>query len=296
VIKRTLEVSQAAARLSVRHKQLLIRRGEELAGQVPIEDIGVLVVDHPGVTFTQAALVDLAEAGAVVVLCGPKHLPVAIIQPLSDHSQVVWRLEEQLSASAPTRKRLWRQIVQAKIRGQAANLPASCPARSKLIDLARNVRSGDPSNVEAQAARVYWKHWLPEEPFHRDASAVGLNSFLNYGYAVMRAAVARAIVAAGLLPTLGLHHCNRGNAFCLADDLVEPLRPLVDARVRDLHQVGYVDLEQSTKAVLLELLSSPVKVNGDTGPLMVNLHRMTASLVRCLRGESRQLEIPERCS
>jgi len=296
VIKRTLEISQLPAHLSVRDRQLLIRRGEEVVGQVPIEDLGVVMVDHPGVTYTHAVLADLAASGAVVVICGPNHLPAAIVHPLSDHTQVVWRIQDQISVTAPTRKRLWKQIVQSKIRGQAGNLPPSCPTRSKLFDLARNVRSGDPTNVEAQAARVYWKHWLPDQPFRRDPSAVGVNSFLNCGYAVMRAAVARAIVAAGLLPALGLHHSNRGNSFCLADDLVEPLRPMVDARVRDLYGAGYLDLDQAGKAALLELLGRPVQLNGQTGPLMVNLHRMVASLVRCLTGEKRELEIPQQCS
>lgn len=296
MIKRTLEISQGPARLSVKNRQLLIRREDHIAGQIPIEDLGVVMVDHGAVTYTHAALADLAASGAVVVLCGPNHLPTAIVQPLADHTQVVWRIQEQLGATVPTRKRLWQQVVQAKIRGQANNLNASCPGRRKLLDLARNVRSGDPANVESHAARVYWKHWLPDGPFRRDPTAIGINSFLNYGYAVLRAAVARAIVAAGLLPAIGLHHCNRSNGFCLADDMVEPFRPLVDARVRVLQETGHVDLTQSGKASLLELLGQPVELNGDTGPLMVNVHRMIASLVRCLRGESRQLEIPRPCS
>jgi len=151
---------------------------------------------------------------------------------------------------------------------------------------------GDPNNLEAQAARAYWSCYLPEESFRRDADSEGLNSLLNDGYAVMRAAVARALVAAGLIPAIGLHHSNRSNSFCLADDMMEPLRPFVDDRARELYRQGYEDLHQEAKAGLLKLLSEPVMMNGECGPLMVNLHRMTASLVSCYQGNSKKLEIP----
>ena len=182
--------------------------------------------------------------------------------------------------------------MQAKIRAQAENLPPRGSPRAKLLALAREVKSGDPKNVEAHAAKVYWSHWLAEEEFRRNPDLPGTNALLNYGYAVMRAAVARAIVAAGLLPVLGLHHRNRSNAFCLADDLVEPLRPLVDDRVRDLHLRGYDELSQEAKAELLGLLVDQVRMGNETGPLMVNVHRMVASLVKCYQGETKRLEIP----
>lgn len=169
---------------------------------------------------------------------------------------------------------------------------ARSPARSKLLDYARQVRSGDPTNLEAQAARVYWSAWLPEEVFRRDADADGLNSLLNYGYAVVRAALARAIVAAGMLPSLGLKHSNRSNAFCLADDLIEPLRPLVDDRGRELYRQGFTELTSEAKAGLLKLLADDVQFGEETGPLMVNLHRFVASLGKCYRGEARRLCIP----
>jgi CRISP-associated protein Cas1 len=298
VIKRTLEISREPAHLSVRNEQLVLQRDGQTVGQVPCEDIGVVLVDHPQTTYTHSALAKLAESDAAVVICGRDHLPAAILLPMADHSQVVWRLDAQLSIGRPLRKQLWRQLVVAKIRAQAENLPKDQPAYRKLLALARDVRSGDPTNVEAQAARVYWANWLwpiaAEETaaFRRDPDLPGLNSFLNYGYAVVRAAVARAIVAAGLLPSLGLHHCNRSNAFCLADDLIEPLRPLVDDRVRELHRQGYEQLDQPAKAALLEILSYRVRLGDDAGPLMVQLHRYVASLVRCFTAEDRSLEIP----
>ncbi len=292
MIKRTIEISHEAAHLTVRRKQLVIERDGETVGRIPCEDIGVVLVDHPGTTYSHAALSSLADSEAVMVVCGRDHLPNAVLLPLSDHTQIVWRLNEQLAASRPLQKSLWKQIVQAKIRAQAGNLAGDCPARSKLLDMARQVRSGDPNNMEAQAARVYWVNFLPEESFRRDTDGRGLNSLLNYGYAVVRAAVARAIVAAGLLPAIGLHHRNRSNPFCLADDLMEPLRPLVDDRARDLFVQGYDELTPEAKAGLLPLLADPVQMGNETGPLMVNLHRMAASLVKCFQGQQKNLEIP----
>jgi CRISPR-associated protein Cas1 len=292
VIKRTIEISREAAHLTVQHQQLLIKRDGQTVGSIPCEDIGVVLVDHPGATYSHAALVSLAESDAALVVCGHNHLPVAVMLPLADHSQVVWRINEQLGVSKPLQKQLWKQLIQAKIRAQARNLNADCPARSKLLDLARQVRSGDPNNLEAQAARVYWQNYRPDEFFRRDTNGEGLNSLLNYGYAVLRAAVARALVAAGLMPAIGLHHSNRSNAFCLADDVMEPLRPLVDIRARDLFVQGYDEVTAEAKAGLLKLLADPVRMGGETGPLMVNLHRLAASLVKCFQGETTRLEIP----
>lgn len=303
MIKRTIEISREPAHLALRNEQLLLKRGNEVVGQAPCEDLGVVVVDHPQTTYTHAALTKLAECGAAVVLCGGNHLPAAIIMPLSDHSTVVWRLHDQLGVRPPLAKQLWRQLVRAKIRAQARNLADAPAAQKKLLALAVEVRSGDPTNVEAQAARIYWQHWLDasdptlldREPFRRDPEAAGLNGFLNYGYAILRAAIGRAVVAAGLVPSLGVHHRHRANAFCLADDLLEPFRPLVDARVRDLFRQGYSELSQPAKAELLGLLTTPMKLHDQTGPLMVMLHRTVASLVRCYRGESKRLEVPLPC-
>ena len=315
LIKRTVEISREPAHLAVRNRQLVLKREGQVVGSIPCEDIGVVLVDHPQTTYTHGALAALAASDAAVVICGDNHLPAAILLPLAQHSQVVWRLNQQLAASVPLAKRLWKQIVAAKVRAQAFNLPEEAAPRKKLLALAREVKSGDPANIEAQAARVYWQHWLtgsaPEEvditgdgvvrrqgelAFRRDTDGAGLNSFLNYGYAVVRAGVARAIVGAGLLPSWGVHHRHRGNAFCLADDLMEPLRPIVDDRVREMHRLGYEELNQPAKAALLEVLTQPMRLGDQTGPLMVMLHRMVASLVRCYAGEAKQMEIPTPCS
>jgi len=304
MIKHTVEISSSAVHLATDHRQLRLKRDGQIVGSMPCEDVGVVLVDHPGTTYTHNALTALVDSQAVVVLCGRDHLPCGLLMPLGDHSEVVSRLRDQLGASEPLKKRLWKQLVMAKIRGQAANLPPDSVSRRRLLVFADEVRSGDPTNREAQASRVYWKSWLTESEgndfqveiaFRRDREGAWPNALLNYGYAVVRAAVARSLVAAGLHPSLGLHHSNRSNAFCLADDLVEPLRPIVDRRVRELFLSGAGALDQSTKAELLDLLSDRVRMSDAEGPLMVALHRMAASLVACYRREAKNLEIPRPC-
>ena len=343
MIKRTIEISREPAHLSLRLGQLVLEREHQPVSTIPCEDLGMVVVDHSQVSYTHSALAALVEHDAVVVICGKNHLPAGLLLPMSDHSEVVWRLHDQIAVSKPLRKQLWRQIVQAKIRAQANNLPAGSPERTRLLELARTVRSGDVTNHEAQAARVFWSAWLTGDertngklqsaeitrsvsegvatsgaelslhapsltlrvtcsetsspqrtPFRRNADGEDeINVLLNYGYSILRAAVARAIVMAGLHPAFGLQHCNRSNLFCLADDLMEPLRPLVDARVRELVRLSQTQLSPITKAALLQLLTQEATTGSEAGPLMVTLHRYVASLVKCYAGESEQLEIPE---
>lgn len=300
MIKRTIEISKEAAHVAVRDEQLrIVREGQRTleSASIPCEDIGLLIVDHPQVSYSHHALARLVEHGAGVVVCGGNHQPAGLLLPMSSHTQVVWRVSDQIAAAKPVRKQLWRQIVVAKVRAQAANLPEESPVRRRLVAMARDVRSGDPKNVEAQAARLYWPEWLSVQgsvPFRRDTDgADGVNAMLNYGYAIFRAAVARALVGAGLLPVLGIHHSNRSNAFCLADDLVEPLRPMMDVRVRQLHGRGHDRLTSHTKSALLERLTATVRYGERTGPLLVALHAYAASLADCLGGRSRMLIIPE---
>ena len=294
MIKRTIEISREAAHLTVQLDQLVLKRDGQTIGSIPCEDIGMVMVDHAGTTYTHAALAQLAHFDAAVVVCGRDHLPAGILLPLGDHSQVVWRVRDQIALGKALRKKLWKQIVQAKIRAQAGNLPPGAQ-RTRMLALAREVRSGDPANAEAQAARVYWSACFSGIVFRRDRDGDGPNPLLNYGYAILRAAIARALVSAGLLPALGLHHSHRANAFCLADDLIEPLRPLVDRKVQELYAAEQYELDQPTKAELLGLLTLEVRVGEQTGPLMVNLHRMVASLVDCYQGRSTRLEFPEAC-
>lgn len=336
MIKRTIEISREPVHLAVNLDQLLVQRFDQdrsapgAVTSIPCEDIGLVMVDHPRTTYTHQALAALMRFGAAVVVCGRDHLPAGLLLPMSSNTQVVWRIQEQVAAPLPLRKQLWKQLVIAKVRAQAAQLTKGSTAQGRLRTLTRDVKSGDTTNIEGQAARIYWAAWLdgcpppypimrePVEPadidpaalkipeareaaamdgqFQRDQDSLDpINVMLNYGYAVLRAAVARALVSAGLFPALGVHHCNRSNAFCLADDLVEPLRPLIDARVRELHKRGRgaEGLDQPIKAYLLAVLAEEVRVGDQAGPLMVELHRVTASLVRCFQGESDRLNLPE---
>lgn len=311
MIKRTIEISSQPAHLSVKLDQLIIQphdQPKESAKSIPCEDIGLLIVDHGQCTYSHAAIAKLCEFGAAVVFCGRDHLPIGMALPLSNHTQVVWRINDQISISKPLRKNLWKQIVRAKVRAQATNLLKESLQRRRLLNMAsREIRSGDSSNIEAQAAKIYWSAWLlpPSPPgrgiggegvprFHRNTNGKDpLNVMLNYGYSILRAAVARAIVGGGLLPILGLHHHNRSNQFCLADDLMEPLRPLVDRRVRELYVLhNRRELDRPTKAGLLELLTFRVITGDEEGPLLVALHRMVASLVKCYEGSEKALVIP----
>lgn len=300
MIKRIIEISSKPMHLSIRMDQLVLEAKSEGCGvaTIPCEDIGVLVVDHPHTTFTHGVPAKLAQMGAVVVFCGANHLPISIALPTSSNTLVAARLRQQVGASRPTVKNLWKQIIVNKVKNQAANLDHVPVIQRRLTLLASEVKSGDPTNIEAQAARAYWSAWLEENAnsptghFRRDQDGDGINALLNYGYALFRAAVARAIVSAGLTPAWGIHHKNRSNNFALADDLLEPLRPTVDRTVQGLVRDGLVVLDKVTKVALLKLLHGTFEQNGQTGPLMVVLHRYTASFIRCLCGESKKLQIP----
>ena len=295
MIKRTVEISSGPTYLSVKNGQLVIRREREVVGTVPFEDIGIVIVDHPAVTYTHGVLTSLARVCAVLVACGPDHHPATLVVPIEGNTLHTERLRLQVESSRPCGKRIWQQIVRAKIRAQAATLGLDNPKYKKLMSLAVEVGSGDPANVEAQAARVYWQALFPDGTFRRKRDGSPPNNLLNYGYMALRAAVARAICAAGLHPSIGFHHRNRYNAFCLADDLVEPFRPLVDARVRGLWDGGKTDIDRETKTSLLGVLTETVQTGGESGPLLVALAKMMASLVRVLQGTEKKLEIPSRC-
>ncbi|RKY25026.1 MAG: type II CRISPR-associated endonuclease Cas1, partial [Planctomycetota bacterium] len=224
--ERVLDLSEEPARLRVRYGQLVIRRSGMPDAAVPLVDLAVLVASNPQVSYTNAVLAGLAEAGGTFITCDRKHQPAGMLLPLRSHSLQAERFARQASASQPTRKRLWRQIVRAKIRAQSNLLKKLYGNDRGLSALISRVKSGDPQNLEAQASRRYWPALFADKSFRRDPDREDQNRFLNYGYAIIRAIVARAICAAGLHPSLGLHHHNRYNAFCLADDLLEPLRPI----------------------------------------------------------------------
>jgi CRISPR-associated protein Cas1 len=303
VIKKIIEISQAKTHLSIKNGQLIIKENGNELSQIPCEDIGVLIVDHQGTSYTHCVFTELLKCGAAIVLCGGNHHPAGMLLPIESNSVQTERFRQQIEAKEPIKKQLWRQIVRAKIKHQAKLAGEGSEAYQILMAMREKVRSGDPENVEAQASKKFWTVYLPEVEFHRDIGGPPPNNMLNYGYMVMRAAIARALCSAGLLPCLGIHHCNRYNAFCLADDILEPFRGFVEARVRQICQSVRQDqgreegipeeLTQEIKAQLLDILYQEVSIGGFNGPLMVGMHRTAASLARCFAGEQKELELPE---
>ena len=304
MIKRIVEISQAQRHLAVRLGQLIIKENGTELSTIPCEDIGVLLVDHIGVTYTHSVFTELIRCGAAVVFCGGDHHPAGLVLPIEGNTVQTERFRQQIEAKEPTKKQLWRQLVRAKIKHQAKIAGPDSEVYKELMGLRERVRSGDPDNIEAQASKKYWPAFLADitdsstslgMTFRRNIEGVPPNNLLNYGYMVMRAAVARALCSAGLHPSIGLHHCNRYNAFCLADDVMEPFRGFVEAKVKQICETQTVvdELTQPIKAQLLEVLYQEVTIGETSGPLMVGLHRTAASLVRCFAGEQKQLELPE---
>lgn len=285
--RRTIEIGSYDAVVTLKHRQLTIRRDGEIAGQIPTEDIGLLLIDAPGTTYTHSALVEIITQGGLVVLCGADHLPAALVVPVDGHSLVRQRFQIQLETTEPRKKRIWQEIVRAKLRNQAAACEHA-ETSSRLRTLAERVRSGDPENIEAQAARLYWAQYLPPDAmFRRDRDGPAPNNFLNYGYAVVRAAVARSLYAAGLNPMFGLYHTNRGNAFGLADDLMEAFRPWVDLAARTAYREGRTELTRDVKAALLGVLYARCRSGRIASTsLQVAADRTAFALVSRLSGES----------
>ncbi len=275
---RIVEISNPV-RLSLRKKQLVLKDsdGKELAS-IPIEDMAMLILNHPAITFSQALISECSEQKVGLVITDSKHMPAMILQPLDTHSLHTKILREQLQASLPRKKQIWQMIVRAKISEQVKVLKAFGRSHQSLEPMIERVRSGDVENIEAQAARRYWRE-LFGDGFRRDADSDGINGFLNYGYAVMRAAVARAVVASGLHPALSVHHSSQYNAFCLADDLMEPLRPRVDLHTAAMPDIwlGVKDLTPEIKRYILDILTQEVNFCGSSYPLLVALERYVAS-------------------
>ncbi len=264
-------------------------------GKIPLEDMSVLVLDGPDLSLSHQALSACAAAGIAIVTSDGRHLPNGLLLPLSDHSLHSSILKQQIASKVPNQKRAWQEIVKAKIRSQADNLRYFQRDDSSLRKMIPFVRSGDPDNVEARAAARYFESMFGFE-FIRDRDASGINACLNYGYSLARSAVARAIVGAGLHPALGIHHHNQYNAFCLADDAMEPLRAIVDRRVRHLSLIDAIpdELDPKTKRELISLLGSFVDFDGLRYPLLVGLERYAVSLRRAIcDGEPLKVPLPE---
>lgn len=277
MIKKTLYFGNPAY-LSLKLEQLVIKTqrqeddGESLTRTIPIEDVGVVVLDHRQITITQGVMEKLLENNCAVITCDSRHLPVGLLLPLVGNTVQNERFRSQIDSSLPLRKQLWQQTIQAKIANQAAVLEYSTSRRhGNMLAWVSQVKSGDSDNVEARAATYYWKTIFPERPdFLRGQFEDEPNGLFNYGYAILRAVVARSLVMSGLLPTLGIHHHNRYNAYCLADDIMEPYRPYVDRLVLDIiAEDGTLSLTQSAKLRLLSIPVLDVEIDGHTSPLMV---------------------------
>ena len=290
-----LEISASPVHLRLHLENLVVEhQGAQLA-RVPLAEIGAVVVSHTQATITHAAMDGLAGANVALVICNEKHLPSAMLLPLAGNVVQTERFARQASLALSVKKQVWKQVVRAKILAQARALLALHGSDGGLRNIAQTVRAGDSGNAESRAAVRYWGMWLPSQAFGRDPEGSGPNAHLNYGYAVLRAYVARAIVGAGLHPSLGIHHHNRYNPFCLADDLMEPYRPIVDQVVAQLVTVGEdtTDLVPAHKKILLERLAGKFGYEGESRSLSDWMGRVAHSMVKIVMGEGKSLFIPE---
>jgi len=309
MIKRTLYFGNPAY-LSLKNSQLVIKLPEvekndtlpegfkaESVRTIPIEDIGVMVIDNKQITFTSGLMEALLDNNCAVITCDKNRMPVGLMLPISGNILQSERFREQIEASLPLKKQLWQQTIVAKIENQADVLKTTRKCEiGNMSKWVEQVRSGDSENLEARAAAYYWANLFPDIPeFTRKREGIPPNNLLNYGYAILRAIVARSLVGSGLLPTLGIHHHNRYNAYCLADDIMEPYRPFVDKLVLQIIDSNKYNIEELSKELKGELLQIPVidvQINGKRSPLMVAVSTTTRSLYKCFSGENRKIIYP----
>lgn len=294
MIGRIVEVADDSRHLFVSRGFLVVQdtAGERKElGQIPLDDVAAVIANAHGLSYTNNLLVALAERCAPVVLCAANHNAVGMVLPIEGNYQQAKRFDAQLAASQPLIKRLWADIVKSKLQQQAAALEAAGAPFVPLSALVRKVRSGDPDNFEAQGARRYWGLLFGED-FRRDQQAGGPNAMLNYGYTVLRATTARAVVAAGLHPTMGLHHSNAGNAMRLVDDLMEPFRPMIDLKVWQLRQHGEEQVTPDSKRALVRSLYDDMQTNEGATPVMVCTQKLATSLAQIYLGEKEKLDLP----
>tara|TARA_R110002072_G_scaffold169672_11_gene323266 strand:+ start:6257 stop:7147 length:891 start_codon:yes stop_codon:yes gene_type:complete len=295
MIKRSIFITNPY-HLSTKNRQLVLRsKDQEIReSQIPIEDIGFAVFENPQITFTQSVIELMAKNNVALIFCSRDFMPVSMLFHLDTHSIQTERFRAQINASEPLKKKLWKQTVKQKIHNQAIALELCGKDNQALVYLVKKVKSGDPENIEGRAAKRYWASLFPNQ-FRRDRFGEGPNPALNYGYTILRSAVARALAGSGLLSSLGIHHRNRYNSFCLADDIMEPYRPYVDLLVKEMLVDG-LDTEvlgKMEKAHLLKILTCDVVINKRRRPLMVGLSETTSSLAKCFEGERTTILFPK---
>ena len=294
MIGRIVEVADDRRHLFLSRGFLVVQDTEgdrKELGQIPLDDIAAVIANAHGLSYTNNLLVALAERCAPFVLCAANHNAVGMILTIDGNYQQAKRFDAQLAASQPLKKRLWAEIVKCKLQQQAAALEATGAPAITLSALVRKVRSGDPDNFEAQGARRYWSQLFGND-FRRDQQAGGLNAMLNYGYTVLRAATARAVVASGLHPTLGLHHSNESNAMRLVDDLMEPFRPMIDLKIWQLHKQGENHVTPESKRALVRTLYDDMQTSVGATPVMVCAQKLATSLAQIFIGEKDKLDLP----
>ncbi len=291
MIGRIVEIAEEGRHAAVSRGFLTVKASGETLGRVPLDDLAGVIFNAHGLTVSNSLMVRLAERGVPLVLCGANHMPAALVWPLAGHHAQAGRIADQAAAAKPLKKRLWTQIVRAKIRQQGATLAQCGAPHGGFALLARKVKSGDPENVEAEAARRYWPLLFGRD-FRRDRKAPGLNGMLNYGYTVLRAGVARAVAASGLSPSLGLMHASRVNAHVLVDDLMEPFRPIVDREVWRLHQDGEEEVTLAVKAELARIMVLDLPTKEGLSSLMTAAERLVQSLAKAYAGEGEALALP----
>lgn len=295
MIKRTLYFGNPTY-LKTTNEQLIIEMQDSgETKSVPIEDIGLVILDHQQITITQAVMAKLLANNTALITCDNTHHPIGLNLCLDGHTLQSQKFKAQIASSIPLKKQLWQQTVISKIENQATLLEMERAENKYLINLASTVKSGDSGNNEAKAAVYYWKHIFPDFlEFKRERYGLPPNNLLNYGYAILRAVVARSLVASGLLPTLGIFHRNQYNAYCLADDMMEPYRPFVDKLVCEIIRSNgkFLEMTPTMKKSLLSIPVMDVIIDGQKSPLMNAVQRTAASLAKCFEGDSRRLLYP----
>jgi CRISPR-associated protein Cas1 len=296
MIKRTLSFGNPAY-LSMENNQLIVsKKDDELKKSVPIEDIGILILEHPQITITHVLIARLLENNVAIITSNEKYMPVGLMLNLNGHTLQRRYFENQIKAKEPLKKQLWQHTIKCKIKNQSNILKGQGKGYNYLLELSAKVKSGDSQNLEATAASFYWKSLFMEwGKFSRDSEGASPNHLLNYGYSILRAIVARSLVGSGLLPTLGIFHKNQYNAYCLADDIMEPYRPYIDHIVYHLcAQYGFdLDMTTNIKVKLLEIATIDTIIAGNKSPLLIAIQRTTASLARSFESGVCELIYPE---
>ncbi len=296
MIKRTLYFGNPAYLKTVNEQMVIELLDGNESKVTPIEDVGLLILDHQQITITQSLLTKLLANNTAVITCDSTHHPTGMLLNLDGHTLQSQKFQAQINATMPLKKQLWQQTVMAKISNQASLLALEKEEYATLRTYAREVKSGDSENHEALAAAYYWKRIFPDFlEFRRERYGLPPNNLLNYGYSILRAVVARSLTASGLLPTLGIHHRNQYNAYCLADDIMEPYRPFVDRVICNIIRMNgkFLEMTQAMKKDLLAIPAMDVRIDGQKSPLMNAVQRTTASLSKCYEGSGRKIIYPE---